>query len=158
MDSNVHDWATMPDKSLSLEEMDSLIGEYVSKRKEYEEAKKLSADRWSDLTVVESKIIQALTLAGKKSYKVDGVGTFTRVDKTVVTVPKELDKKRDLFGWIEGEYGKDVLDDMISINHQKLNSFYNQEAERHKDDPLFSIPGIDAPTHVEIASFRKDSK
>jgi hypothetical protein len=91
---------------------------------------------------------------GKKSYKCEGIGTFTRVMKEVVKVPKELEAKRKLFEWIDSQYGRDVLDTMVSINHQSLNSFYKEEAK--KSSALdFAIPGIEAPTAVENVSFTK---
>lgn len=159
MDSNqtTQDWAaeSFGEEKITVEEMDALLTEYVEKRRLYDEAKKASSEAYGDLSVVENKVMSALKATGKKSYRLDGVGLFTKVEKQVVTVPKDVEKKRDLFAWIAEQYGKDVLDGMVSINHQKLNSFYNAEVEKHKDNPLFEIPGVDAPTAVETASFRK---
>jgi hypothetical protein len=99
--------------------------------------------------------MNTLKALGKKSYKVDAIGNISLVTKNVVTVPKDVDSKRALFGWIKDTYGVDVLDDMVSINHQKLNGFYNQEAEKRQDDPMFHIPGLEAPTPAESISFRR---
>jgi hypothetical protein len=140
---------------ISVEELDGMIKDYVDARKEYEEKKKVATDAHGIMESCENRVREALKALGKKSYKVEGLGTFTRVMKEVVTVPKDLDAKRQLFKWIEDHYGPDVLDSMRSINHQSLNSFYNQEVEKQKDNPAFEIPGLDAPTAVENVSFRK---
>ena len=151
------EWAGLPESKLTLEDLDKMIEEYVEARKVYEDAKDVASEKYSALSAVENKVMEALKAVNKKSYKLEGVGTFSRVMKEVVTVPKTIEDKRELFCWISGKYGNDVLDEMVSINHQKLNSFYNQEVEK-ANDPLFAIPGIAAPTYVESVSFRRDSK
>jgi hypothetical protein len=143
--------------SITVEQLDAYIKEYVEAREIYEAAKEVSSEKYNLLQHVENKCMEALKAVGKKSYKLEGVGLFSRVMKEVVTTPKTIEDKRELFCWIGGKYGTDVLDDMLSINHNKLNSFYNEEVEKAKD-PLFKIPGIGAPTYVENVSFRKESK
>ena len=154
MEQQSVDW-TEANASITVEQLDNLVAEYLKAREVYEAAKKVSGQHYAEYQVLENKLVATLTEAGKKSYKVDGVGTATRVQKSVVTVPKDVTAKRELFGWITDTYGKDVLDTLVSINHQSLNSFYNQEVERHKDNPLFLMPGLDAPTTVESLSFRR---
>lgn len=148
----------LSDKPVSLEQMDLLIKAYVEKREDYEEAKKISTQKYHEYEAAEKRVIDALRAANKTSYKLDGVGTFSRTFKEVVTVPKDLESKRALVKWIRERYGDDVCDQMLSINHQTLNSFYNQEAEKAEDRSLFRIPGLDAPTVVENASWRKATK
>ena len=142
--------------TITVGELDSLIESYIAKRGIYEEHKAIASEKYKEYEDAENKVTAALTALGKKSYKLEGVGTFTRVMKEVVTVPKELEKKRSFFNWIKDKYGVDTLDTMLSINHQSVNSFYRQEADKHKDDLGFSIPGIEAPTSTETVSFRKD--
>ena len=140
---------------ITVEQLDGMVANYKAKRDIYEAAKKVSTGHYHELETAETSLQAALKAMGKKSYKVDGIGTFTRVMKEVITTPKTLEAKRSLFGWIGEKYGPDVLDDMVSINHAKLNSFYRQEAEKEKENPAFAIPGLDAPTAVENVSFRK---
>jgi hypothetical protein len=153
MESNWAEETLAP--SITVEELDGLVQDYVKMREEYEAAKKVATDAYNVKEAAEGRVREALKTLGKKSYKVEGLGTFTRVMKEVVTVPKDLDKKRMLFDWIKERYGDDVLDSMRSINHQSLNSFYNQEVEKASGDPTFAIPGLDSPTSVESVSFRK---
>ena len=140
--------------SITVEELDAMVQNYKNKRDEYEAAKKVSTGHYHELEKAEKALQEALKAMGKKSYKCEGVGTFTRVMKEVVTVPKEIEAKRKLLGWIKDQYGPDVLDTMVSINHQSLNSFYREEAKK-SDNPAFEIPGIAAPTAVENVSFRR---
>lgn len=141
--------------TVSLEDFDKFVKDYSAKREEYEAAKKVSGEKYAVYQDAENKLMSILKAAGKKSYKVDGVGLISLVTKEVVTTPKTVDDKRKLFGWIKDRYGVDVLDEMISINHQRLNGFYNEEAEK-ASDPMFHIPGLDAPTATESLSFRRD--
>lgn len=151
--TDVEAWAEASgDTTLSLEAMDGLIKDYRDKRATYEKAKAESSQLYKQVEEVEVKVIAALKAANKKSYKVDGVGTFSVVYKTVVTVPSTIERRRELFGYIKGEHGQDVLDKMTTINYQTLNSFFNQELER-KDDPAFLMPGLDAPTTREEGRF-----
>lgn len=155
-DNPYTEWTETPaPASITVEKLDSLVSDYVEKRKEYEAAKRVASDKYALVSDAENAVTEALKALGKKSYKLEGVGTFTRVMKEVITVPKDVEQKRELYSWIEARYGKDVLDEMTSINHQRLNSFYNQEVEKEKDNPAFTIPGLDAPTSVENVSFRK---
>lgn len=149
------EWQEVTASSVSLAELDAMVEDYKKKREEYEAAKKVSTELYKITEEAESKILTTLKSANKKSYKVDGIGMVSRVEKLVVTVPKDLEHKRELFTWIKEKYGQDTLDDMVSINHQKLNGFYNEEVDKHKDDPLFKINGLDEPTAVESLSFRR---
>jgi len=151
----INDWMEPQVDTVDLQKMDDLIREMRSKKEEHEEAKKKATEIYKEYATLEHKVVAALKSAGKKSYKVDGLGTFSIVHKQVVTTPKTVEAKREVFEYIRNKYGDDVLDTMRSINHQSLNSFYNQEAEKAEDPSLFEIPGLDAPTVKEEARFRK---
>lgn len=139
---------------LTLEEMDTLVQKYKDARDRHAEIKLKSAEIWKEVQQYESEIMEELRLSGKSSYKVDGLGTFTAKTKMQVTTPKTNTDKQHLFDYIRSKYGVDTLTGMLSINHQKLNSFYKEEFE-NANDPMFKLPGVEEPTSVEIASFRK---
>lgn len=154
-----NEWAEaagLGEQAVTLEEMDKIVREYREARDAYEAAKKVSSEKYSVYEAAEGKLINTLKAANKKSYKVDGVGQVAVVAKSVITVPKTTEAKRELWNWIKEKYGVDVLDDMLSIHSQKLTSWYNQEAEANKNNPMFNIPGIDAPTMVENLRFTRD--
>lgn len=160
-DAYYEEWMSEEQKGaseISIEELDGLVKEYLAKREEYEAAKKIQSEKYGEYQSMENKLMSTLKAAGKKTYIVDGVGRATIVQKNVITVPKELSDKRSLWDWIAAKYGKDALDDMLSIHSAKLTSWYNQESEQNKDNPLFKVPGIQPPTMVENLSFRRESK
>lgn len=147
-------WDEQP-VDVNLREMDALVKDMRARREAYDEAKKHASELYKEFAEVEGKVLQALKAAGKKSYKAEGVGTFSIVNKQVVTVPKNLEDKRKVFEWITDKYGDDVLDSMRSINHMTLNSFYNEEVKKADDPSMFDIPGLEAPTIKEETRFRK---
>jgi len=140
---------------VTVEALDALVEQYSREREDYEAAKKISGEKYAVYQETEVRLMNTLKALGKKSYKVDAIGNIILVTKNVVTTPKTLENKRELFGWINKLYGADVLDTMVSVNHQTLNSFYNQEAEKSVHDPLFHIPGLEMPTLTESVSFRR---
>lgn len=159
MQTEVNEWqqaAGLTEESISVADLDNLVKEYLSAREDYEAADKVKKEKSAILDGIENRLLNTLKAAGKKSYKVDGVGNAIVVHKSVIQVPKTVEAKRSLWDWINEKYGKEFLDEMLSINSQKLTAWYNQEAEKNKANPLFSIPGIDAPTTLETLSFRRE--
>lgn len=143
-------------EDLSLVEMDQLVTKFAMARNEYEIRKKeLSTFFAEEVEATALRLQSALEKAGKKSYKVDGLGTISLVHKQTVTTPKTVEEKRQLFNYILDSYGQDVLDSMVSINHNTLNSFYNAEAERAEDKAMFHLPGLGSPVVRTETRFTK---
>lgn len=152
--SSVEEWDEQAVQLLNLEDMDNLIKEMREARIKYEDKKKESTELYKEYQELETKAMQALEAAGKKSYKVDGLGNFSIVVKQVVTTPKTIEEKRELFRWIQDKHGKDYLTSMVSINHQKLNSFYNESFKESSDKASFKIDGLEEPTARKETRFR----
>jgi HEPN domain-containing protein len=142
-------------EEVSLEAMDKMVANFKAARDEYDEKKKIASAAYKEVETIQASIVAALSKAGKKSYKVDGLGTFSIVNKQTVKIPNELEDKRKLFEYIRKTYGDETADSMLSIHSGTLNSFYNQEIEKHIDDPAFHFPGIEAPTVRQEARFTK---
>jgi hypothetical protein len=140
----------------ALNDVKTLVQEYVKAKEEYARRKEsLSSFYAEEVERRQSLLIKSLEAAGLKSFKVDGLGTFGVVYKQTITTPKTIEEKRELFGYILDKYGQDFLDSIVSINHNSLNSFYNQEAEKSQDPALFHIPGLEAPSVKVEARFTK---
>jgi len=92
-------------------------------------------------------VLKAMDVMELDKQHVPGLGVVYRQKSFSVKVPKGLDQKEALFKWIEEHKGKDVLDTLLSINSQTLNSFYKAELEAAKEagDYNFALPGIDTP-------------
>lgn len=152
---NLDEWNKVSEKELNLSEMDELIKTYVQARAKYDEMKEAASEQYKAVDELEKKVMDVLKASNKKSYVVDGLGRATIKHKYVVTTPKTSETKWAVLKYIEETYGPDVRDTYISINHQSLNSFYNQEKEVHATNPNFTIPGLDLPTLQESLSFTK---
>ena len=148
------EWNDDPKEVLDLAEMDELVTAYKTARMAYNEAKEASNIKHREYKEEEAKCIKALEAAGKKSYKVDGVGNFSVISKQTVTVPKTIEDKDKLFLWIEENYDNDFLTSMLSIHHGKLNSFYNEAYAECEDKALFELPGLEPPTFNTEARFK----
>lgn len=169
MTNTIDDW-DMAEKPLNLKEMDDLIAEMQESRALYEEKKAESSQAHKGYKEIESKVMLALEAAGKKSYRVDGLGSCSIVHKRVTTTAKTIEAKRELYAWIDARYGNEFLISMLSVNHATLNSFYNKEYESHLEklqqarqegidtsSILFDIP-LPEPTLQKSMSFRKAIK
>jgi len=164
----LNDWDLDESPELNLKDMDDLIKEMREARELYDEKKKASTDAYKDYAALETKVMLALEAAGKKSYKVDGLGTFTIVEKRVVTTAKTIEAKRKLYDWIQDKYGEEYLISILGVNHNTLNSFYNREyneyvekakaaQERGETIEPFDLP-LPEPTLQKSTSFRKAAK
>lgn len=147
-------WDEPQGAPVDLAQMDQMIIKYQNLREEYDNAKKAASEKWTEVEEIQDKIMAALEAAKKKSYKVDGVGTFSVVTKEVVTMPKTIEEKAVLFRHLQEKYGVEVLTSMLTINWQSFNSFYNEEAEK-SDDPMFAWPGVAAPTAKKEPRFTR---
>jgi len=146
------DTAEVPMDQMTLEQMDQLIIQLKEARTEYDAKKKILTEAGNVLEEIEQKIVAALKANNRTGYGVDGIGKVSYYIKESFTTPKTNEAKAQLFDYIQGKYGEDVLTTMISINSQTLNSWANKESEAG----VMQIPGLDAPTGKEILSFRKD--
>lgn len=146
-------------QTLNMAEMDDLVRKSQKLYAKYERAKKLASERLKRYDVCEASIMSALRAAGKKSYKVDGVGTVTIIQKNSVTVPNSIEAKKKFFQYLRTK-GEDVLFGMTTVNSNTLNSWYNREADEAEGNGIlgFSVPGINAPTMRETMGFRADKK
>jgi hypothetical protein len=138
-------------REVSTAELDALASEYNKKRLEYEGAKAISNDLHAHMESAKFELIKLLQAAGKTKYEAEGVGKITLVEKLSVTTPKTLEDKAALFGWLKVKFGEDYLA-YLSINHQTLNSLYNQELKEVAElGAEFNVPGLEpATTNTEL--------
>lgn len=150
---------TAKSSSITVEELDRRVQLYSKKRREYEDAKAISSRLHGEQEELESKLIEALELAGKSKYVVEGHGTVYFSDKLTVKTPKTIADKKALFLHLRNQYGEMFYLDKISINHQTLQKLYNDAFKEHveeKGNSDFHFPGLEAPTNVRTLNFRKE--
>jgi len=143
------DWEG-PAEEISTKTLDIEISYMQELRKKYEATKEVASEASAEYETQKELVLELLERAKKTKYSVDGLGTVNVLNKYMVKTPKELMEKRDFFAWIENRYGKDVLDGMVSINSQTLNSFVNEVKEA---DAQIEIPGLGAPSHKKEIRF-----
>jgi hypothetical protein len=148
----IDDWGLEPKAPTQIADMDKLIQKLQAARGAYDEAKKVSTEKYHQLEEVEKEVINALKANGRTKFEAEGTALVYITTKEVYTTPKTGEQKASLFNYIENKYGADTLLAMQSINHNTLNSWANGET---KEDPTLQIPGLDAPTSVETLNFRR---
>lgn len=129
-------------REVTTREFDDAIAQLISARADYDQKKKIASEANETVESLETKLMELLKLAGKSSYKADGLGTITLVNKYSVRVPQTGDDKDALFAWIEAKYGKEGLDKYRTVNSMALNSLYNQVIE----EGIAELPGVGMPS------------
>lgn len=167
---NLEAWSEEVGKTsgITTEELDARSKKYQDKYEEYERAKQIASDLYKEAEELEGKLVEALELAGKSKYYVEGIGTFYFMDKMTVPTPKTIEQKKQLFNYIKETHGDVFLMDKVSINHQTLQTLYKTDFEEHKEKCLkegrdaeaanFSIPGLQAPTNMRSLGLKKEKK
>ncbi|MCX7928945.1 MAG: hypothetical protein N2558_04690 [Patescibacteria group bacterium] len=128
--------------SVTIEEIKEKVKALLHSEKEYELAKEISNKKKEIVDAHYDSLIELLESAGLKKFssEIADIGLHTRLR---VTVPKSLEDKFQFFGYVRGKYGDDVLLGMTTINHNTLNSFYNNEMS--SENPPSAIPGLGVP-------------
>lgn len=145
-------WQTPQD--VSLEDLDATAKEMISVWKEREPLDKKAKELYKKYEELEHRMITLLQAANKKEYQVDGVGRLTRISRLSLSMPHDTYQKQLLFKYISDKHGASALDEMLTINYQKLNSFFTSEKEEAKD-PSFRLPGIPELTHSEYLKIKE---
>lgn len=153
------DWgsAHAEGSGITTAQLDTLAAEYQAAWDKYEEAKAESDRLFKVQEAMENKLIEAMELAGKTKYIVEGQGTYYFTNRLTVPTPKSNAEKTALFNYIKQKHGPDFLMTVTSINHQTLQSFYKSEFEANAEkNPAFKIPGLQEPTNKRSLGFRKE--
>lgn len=89
----------------------------------------------------------------KTSYK-STWGTLVLTTRYSVGMPKDPQKRTEFFSYLRD---KGLFENMITVNHQTLNSYYKQEMEAalDKGDIDFKVPGIEEPSAHKTITLRK---
>lgn len=161
---DINEWmeAQSEGTSITVEELDTLCKEFKEAQEVYQSAKAVSDAAYKEQERLKGKVVEAMELAGKSKYVVEGIGTFYFSDKMSVKVPKDLENKKAFFKYLHDTYGPVVYWDKISVHSATLNSFYNAELEQFNEKAKqglvsgdFHIPGLEAPTAMRSLNVRK---
>lgn len=142
---------------ISVKELDDVISNMALAKERYEEAKRVSNEKYAEYEELRRKVLVHLETLNKKSYKVDGIGTVGVKTELKVRYPETLDQRKEFFEWMKSQ-GEDLLLTKFSVNYQTLNSMYNEEFERAAEEGRaaeFKIPGISDPVSENTLTFRR---
>jgi hypothetical protein len=137
--------------SITVLELEAKIREMRKKHAAYDAVKKQAEALYAEYVQLEEAIMQDLERLGKKSYKVEGLGTISVAEKLTVTTPKTVEDKMGLMDYILNKYGRDVMLSKFSVNYQTLQAFYTEEYELSEHKATFKLPGIGEPKAVKTA-------
>lgn len=127
---------------MEISALDALVKDYADKRQMYDVAKEESNNRHKLYKEAESRMLEALTAEGKRQYQVAGVGKLSVINKFQVSMPKDHESKKLLLEYLESK-GEDVFLSYVTVNHQSLNSLYNQENELALENgQIYNLPGV----------------
>lgn len=139
------------DRSISTSELDQALLEFKEARTAKDEVNKEVSRLDAALKEKQQILENLLEASGKKFWELEGVGRATRASRLQVTCPKDLDNKAKMLKFLK-DISPETYLSLVSIHSATLNAFYKEQAEQ---DPNFTMPGIDAPTHRDYIIWRK---
>jgi hypothetical protein len=133
-------------KEITTRQLDEATQKLWDLRKDYEAKKKISNEASELVDKAELELLDLLERANKKNYQLDGVAKVVAVNTLCVTTPKTPEEKSAFFKWLNTTLGAEGFLAYLNINHNSLNSLWNEQFEMAEDKVGFKIDGINAPT------------
>lgn len=126
-------------KTYTTKEIDALAAEIKrlkEEKKVLEDSAKNVGKKLEDVIV---KFTEAMEEIGKKTWKLEGVGSFTVKEQAYPKLNKDHESVKAFMNWME-EKGEDFYLSHVGINHNTLKRMYREEKEAN---PEVKIPGLD---------------
>lgn len=157
---NLEEWDKMEeessDKTVTTEELDAAIKAYADAREDYDRKKTISNEAHHHAENMKWEVLKLLDAAKKKSYKVDGLASVSKVEKLVVKMPSGHEEKGKLFKWLNENLGAEGFLTYATINHQSLNGLYRKQFEEAAErGENFELPGVGEATTEITLQLRK---
>lgn len=149
---------TVVDETITTAELDAEVAKLRDLKDTYEAKKRESDNAHGDYQTQRLYLVSLLSKAGKKKYEAEGIGLISLSSKLKVKYPKTLEDRLRFLAYIDKKYGSEGMADLVSVNYQTLQSFYNgefEEAASQGSADSFEVPGISEPESEISLSFRK---
>lgn len=147
------------DESITTQQLDEEVSKLKELKEVYEAQKRISDLAYGDYEDQRNYLVSLLAKAGKKKYEAEGVGTISVSSKLKVKYPQTLENRLEFLAYVKNKYGEDGLANLVTVNYNTLQSFYNDEfnaaAESGEAVDSFHVPGIPEPEETKTLSFRK---
>lgn len=155
--SDLENWDNVQAEDIPTTAFDNAVKTLADAREDYDRKKIVSTEAHHHVENCKKALLELLEKAKKRSYKAEGIGTITRVDKLKVKFPKDHENKALFFKWLTQEMGGEGYLAYATVNYASLNSLFNQMvedyAEKGKD---FTMPGVGEPQSETELRFRKN--
>jgi hypothetical protein len=103
---------------------------------------------------LKAKMIATFDKYEMEKWSQKGHGTISKRQNLAWKMPKEHDQREAFFAFLRE---RNAYDELITVNHQTLNSFCKEELEKaiEADNIEFSIPGLGEPSSYVTLQIRK---
>lgn len=103
------------------------------------------------LRATEGELIQIMDTMDIKKFE-GSLGKITMLEIDYVNNPASEEAKQAFYDYLKRE---GIFEEMVSVHHQKLNSFYRTKLEEAiKNQEVLDIPGLEQKTRKEIRGFK----
>lgn len=144
-----------PEKqAITVQQLDALCKEIADQRNTCDEYEAKATEQNKTLAALEAKAVEYLEALEREKYQSE-YGTISIKENWRVNLPDSPDNWSKLFGYFRE---RECFDGMITVNSNKLNSFYKEEqkiAEEEGRVMEFAIPGLNPPKLHRSLAYRK---
>jgi hypothetical protein len=142
-----------PESDKSTKPFQELCRSLYETWEKYEKQKQIATDIFHAYEELEAEVLQKMEDDGLEKFHVPGCGTVGIMNKFTVSLPKEPGKREAFFEFLKQ---KKVFNDLITVNHNTLNSFYKAEMNAAIEQGAvdFQVPGLDEPKHSKSLVLR----
>lgn len=124
----------------------------------YEMREKLSALE-KEFKLKKAELLDIMVDAGVDKLQGD-LCSVSAKPKTSVSCPKGEKEKSDFFQYIATTYGKEVLNDMLTVNAKTLSAWHDRELEKktREGDLDFKVPGLEPYNYNSLGITKRRTK
>jgi hypothetical protein len=131
---------------IKLEEFKKLCAELFEKRREKDAIETTLTAKNTEIENLKDRLLGYFEEYGLDSFKIPGLGSVGTQTKFQVKLPVDPGAKDSFMVFMRENHP-----DMLTVNHQTLNAFYNSLVE----SGITEVPGLEAPKARKIITMRK---
>lgn len=141
-------------ETIAVTELDYLCKQIANERKLKEDMEAVVTEQNKKIAGLEAKAVDYLETLARENYA-SPYGTISIKENWRVNLPDSPENWSKLFDYFRR---RECFDGMITVNSNKLNSFYKEELEIAQEDGRameFEIPGLNPPKLHKSLAYRK---
>lgn len=125
---------------ITIQEIDSILGECLALKRKHDEIKKHASEIWSAYEEKTNKFIGILQDLEKTEYRNQN-GSFSFKEEYNYSLGKDEDSRKKFFDYLKE---KGLHDSMITVHHASVNAYAKQEEKLAEEQGNFdfNIPGL----------------